>query len=335
MAQTMEHALLRPRPLPVRQRSRSVSASTTASCRMRVDGVDLHWVERGAGTPLVVLHGLADSQHTWNHVTVELAKKYRVLGLDLPGCGLSGRPDAPYGLDWQARLTARWLDRLGIGQFDVLGHSYGGGMALWLLLYRTSSIQKMALVAPGGLGVEVSPWLRLGAVFGLESVGERLIAPMTSYFLRHYGGSLSRAERRMLHQMNSSSGTARALARTVKDVIDWRGQTRHILHRIHRVKQLPAIGLFWGERDDIIPMKHGQELCGMLDNCTLWRLPGAGHFLHWEAPKALARAVMSFLDRADLQPSRLRPGQEFECRPSPSERLGSAAARPCRSTSDS
>jgi pimeloyl-ACP methyl ester carboxylesterase len=302
---------------------------------MRVDGVDLHWVERGEGTPLVVLHGLADSQHTWTHVTVELAKKYRVLCLDLPGCGLSGRPDAPYGLDWQARLTARWLDRLGIERFDVLGHSYGGGMALWLLLYRPSSIQKMALVAPGGLGVEVSPLLRLGAMFGLEVVGERLIAPMTRYFLGHYGGVLTRAERRMLHQMNSSPGTARALARTVKDVIDWRGQTRHILHRIHRVEQLPAIGLFWGERDDIIPMKHGKELCGLLDNCTLWQLPGAGHFLHWEAPKVLARAVLSFLDRVDLRPSQLRQGKEIACRPSPSERRGSAAALAHRFTRDS
>ena len=52
------------------------------------------------------------------------------LGLDLPGCGLSGRPDASYTIDWQARLVAAWLDELGITECDVVGHSYGVGMMI-------------------------------------------------------------------------------------------------------------------------------------------------------------------------------------------------------------
>jgi pimeloyl-ACP methyl ester carboxylesterase len=280
---------------------------------------------------LVILHGLADSQHTWGAVTTELAKKYRVLSLDLPGCGLSGRPDAAYSLDWQARLIATWLGRLGIERLDVLGHSYGGGVALWLLLYRASSIRKMALIAPGGLGVEVSPLLRLGALFGHEAVAEYLLGPMTRLFLYSQGTSLSPAERRRLWEMNRMPGSARALARTIRDVIDWRGQTRHILHRIHQVQQLPAIGLFWGERDDVIPVQHGKALCNLLDNCTLWQLPDGGHFLHWQSPKLLASAVLSFLQRRDLERSLLRQGRELTaCRPSPSDRRGSSAARESR-----
>jgi pimeloyl-ACP methyl ester carboxylesterase len=337
MAQTFDSTLQQTaskRGLLAAARSSKARLLPAASCRMQVDGVSLHWTERGTGTPLVVLHGLADSQHTWGAVTVELATKYRVLGLDLPGCGLSGRPDAAYRLDWQARLIDRWLGRLGLDALDVLGHSYGGGVALWLLLYRARSIRKMALIAPGGLGVEVSPLLRLGALFGHETVAEYLLGPMTRLFLYCQGTSLSPAERRRLWQMNSMPGSARALARTIRDVIDWRGQTRHILHRIDQVQQLPAIGLFWGERDDVIPVDHGKALCSMLDNCSLWQLPGAGHFLHWQAPKLLASAVLSFLDRPDLQPSLLRKGQAIDCRPSPSDRRGSAAARTSRGNRD-
>jgi pimeloyl-ACP methyl ester carboxylesterase len=278
-----------------------------ASSEMIIDGVLLHWTETGAGSPLLILHGLADSQHTWGAVTSALAQRYRVLCLDLPGCGRSGRPDASYGLDWQARLVAAWLDRLGLRTLDVLGHSYGGGVALWLLLYRASSIQKLALVAPGGLGTEVGLWLRLAATLGVvEAGGQLLIGPITRLLTHFHGCSLTASDRRALHGMNSSPGTGRAFTRTVRDVINWRGQTRHVLQRAHEVASLPSIAVFWGERDRVIPIRHGEALCSLLEHCTLRRLPGAGHFLHWQAPEELAKAVLSYLDDPLALPSRFR-----------------------------
>jgi hypothetical protein len=187
-------------------------------------------------------------------------------------------------------------------------------------LYRASLIRKMGLIAPGGLGVEVSPWLRLAAVLGVEALAEILLGPCARLFLAWQGRGLSRADRELLHRMVCTPGTARALARTVKDVVDWRGQTRHVLHRIHQVERLPPIGLFWGDRDQVIPIEHGRALCKMLDNCTLWELEGGDHFLHWQAPEALADALLTFLGRADLQPSVLRKGKHPPCRPEPRER---------------
>ena len=99
------------------------------SFRQTIDGVELHWSERGAGSNVLVLHGLSDSERSWWPVMAELGQRHRVFGLDLPGCGLSGRPDASYGLDWQTRVVAAWLDRVGITSCDVVGHSYGGASA--------------------------------------------------------------------------------------------------------------------------------------------------------------------------------------------------------------
>jgi pimeloyl-ACP methyl ester carboxylesterase len=269
------------------------------SFQMVIDGVELHWTEQGAGSPLIVLHGLADSQHTWAAVSAELGRRYRVLCLDLPGCGLSGRPDATYSLDWQARIAVAWLDRLGLRSYDVLGHSYGGGVALWLLLYRSPAVRKLALVSPGGLGSEVTLLLRLAAVFGgLEAAAEFVIGPVTRLLLYLHGCSLPVEQRRMLCRLNARPGTARAFARTVRDVMNWRGQTRHLLDRVHHIERLPSLGLFWGEQDRVIPIHHGRALCEALENCSLWPLPG-GHFLHWQAPRALAHAVLAFLDRRE------------------------------------
>lgn len=280
---------------------------TILAARAIIDGCELHWTERGSGSPLVVLHGLADSQHTWRTVSELLAKRYRVLSLDLPGCGLSGRPDASYSLEWQARLVDSWLTHLGIDECDVLGHSYGGGVALWLLLYRAKSMRRLALVSPGGLGTEVGNWLRLAALFGaVEAGGQLLMAPITAYLTFVHGGELTSSDRRALYRLNGWPGTGRAFARTVRDVIDWRGQTRQLLQRVHEVPQLPSIALFWGELDRVIPIRHGEALAARLEHCALWRLPNAGHFLHWQAPHALAGAILAYLDGPALPPAQLR-----------------------------
>lgn len=278
---------------------RSTSAS---SHRMNVGGVELHWTEQGTGRPLIILHGLADSHQSWRSVSAELGRRFRVCALDLPGCGLSGRPDASYRLDYHARLTAAWLDQMDLCDVDVVGHSYGGGVALWLLLYRASAVRRLALVAPGGLGSEVSLLLRLAAVFGgLEAGAELLMAPIMGLLVRLCGRGLSAEDQRVICQLNRSPGTARAFVRTLRDVIDWRGQRRLLMQRIHEVDELPAIALFWGEQDRVIPVRHGLELCEQLENCLFWQLPGAGHFLQWEAPRELAGALREYLDAPSLE----------------------------------
>src|SRR5687767_13260797 len=101
----------------------------TASIR----GTTLHWVELGderneTERPLVLLHGLYDSHRTWSRVVAQLAERRRVLVLDLPGHGLSERPDASYAIDWYAEIVAAWVDALDLRSIDLVGHSFGGGV---------------------------------------------------------------------------------------------------------------------------------------------------------------------------------------------------------------
>jgi pimeloyl-ACP methyl ester carboxylesterase len=277
------------------------------SFRQTIDGVELQWSERGAGSNVVVLHGLSDSERSWWPVMAELGEYHRVFGLDLPGCGLSGRPDASYGLDWQARLVAAWLDRVGVTSCDVVGHSYGGGVAMWLLLYRAAAVRRLALVAPGGLGRAVAMELRLASLpFFTERWGQPWMGAVTRLLLSLNGHTLTAEDRARLLRVNTAPGTARAFARTVRDVIDWRGQTRQFLDRARDVPVLPPIALFWGENDRIIPLAQGEALLGVLDNCSLRRFAGAGHFLHWERPGELASALREYLRAPDVAGAKLR-----------------------------
>jgi pimeloyl-ACP methyl ester carboxylesterase len=264
----------------------------------RVQGCDLHWVELGEGPPLVLLHGLCDSHRTWSKVAPLLAQKRRVLMPDLAGHGLSERPDVSYALDWHARSIGAWLEAVGLENVDLVGHSFGGGVALWMmLLEQRTRIRKLALVAAGGLGRDVSFALRLASLpFVVERFGQRFMARGTRLALNAAGGAYEDAEIARLESMNAMAGTARAFARSVRDVIDWRGQHRHVQDGGEGLRALPPIALFWGEADRVIPIAHATESAALLGGASLTRFGRCGHFPHRQEPAAFARALETFLD---------------------------------------
>jgi pimeloyl-ACP methyl ester carboxylesterase len=272
-----------------------------------VDGVLVHWHEMGEGNanvneqpPLVLLHGIGDSHRTWLSVAPMLARSRRVLMPDLVGHGLSGRPDASYSLDWHARIIGLWLfERLRLDRVDVVGHSYGGGVAQWMLLHEQAArIRSLGLVAAGGLGREVTSALRLAAIPHLvEQLGQPFMAPGTWLAVAAAGGTYSLPEIVRLSLMNGRRGTARAFGRSVRDVIDVRGQRRGYFQHVHEISRVPPIGLFWGEADPVIPISHAVKAAPHLGEggARLTRFARLGHYPHREDPKRFASALDAFL----------------------------------------
>lgn len=283
------------------------SAAVPRSSFLNVDGIDLHWAELGSGPPLLLLHGLCDSHRTWLLVAPTLARGRRVLMLDLAGHGESARPDASYALEWHADLVAAWLAALGIAQADVVGHSYGGGVAQWMLLKHRPLVRRLALESSGGLGREVGTSLRWASLpFVVERFGQPFMSFGTTRALNNAAaGAFSDREIALLASYNARPGTARAFSRSVRDVIDHRGQHRHFLDRAGEVASLPPIALFWGEEDPLIPIEHGIRAAAHLDGVTLTRFPGVAHFPHRQVPARFAGSLEQFLSVSDLPAARL------------------------------
>jgi pimeloyl-ACP methyl ester carboxylesterase len=115
-----------------------------------IDGVRLHYVDRGSGPVLLLIHGLAGQMLNFTHSLVgRLAREYRVIVLDRPGSGYSLRRDdtlAP--LAAQARIIGRFCQALGLERPVVVGHSLGGAIALALALDHPDRVGALALIAP-------------------------------------------------------------------------------------------------------------------------------------------------------------------------------------------
>jgi pimeloyl-ACP methyl ester carboxylesterase len=273
-----------------------------------VDATALHWVELGTGRPLVLLHGLSDSHRTWRRVARRMSHNHRVFMLDLAGHGLSERPDASYDLDWHTRVVAGWIDALGLEEIDLVGHSFGGGVAQYLLLSHNERIRRLGLVAPGGMGREVGLGLRLLSLPGCEHVIQPFLGIGTQIALRTVCRSaFSTGAARWQAWANSAPGTARAMARTVRGVIDIGGQHRHFLDRAREVKRLPPIALYWGERDPILPVAQAYY-ASSITGARLTTFPGCGHFPQLEEPEGFAGALAAFLDESEARRARIAVG---------------------------
>lgn len=268
-----------------------------------VDGIAIHSEERGEGRPTVFLHGLGDSHRAWRHVAPLLSADRRVIMPDLAGHGCSARPDASYALAWHSQLMSRWALAMGFEEIDVVAHSYGGGVAQMMLLEPRPRIRRMVLVAPGGLGREVQLSLRLVSMPRVvETVGQPFMKLGTRLFLAGTRRLFSLEDIEEAAAMNDTRGTARAFARTVRGVIDLRGQHRSFYQRGHEIHTLPPICVLWGGKDRIIPPSHADRFAQALEGVTVRKFDACGHYLHREEPARFVREVRTFLD-APTQPS--------------------------------
>ena len=278
---------------------------------VEVAGVRLYWAEMGqpsVAPPVILLHGLNNSCLSWSQVAPFFATDRRVLMPDLPGHGRSGRPNVGYELDWYARIMARWLEAVGIKKADIVGHSFGGGVAQMLLLECQERIRRLVLAAAGGLGKGVGWWLRLASLpHVVEHLGQPFMALGTRLALRDARGGLKPEDIAVLSRLNSQAGSARAFARSVRDVIDWRGQRKNFLHRVDEVKKVPPVLLLWGDRDALIPIEHGRAFAAVLKGSVFRTFEGSGHYLHNEQPEAFARIVREFLDDPTVPAELARP----------------------------
>ncbi len=276
------------------------------------NGTSIAWSEMGTGAPLVLIHGFQQSHRTWRRVAPLLAEGFRLLMPDLPGHGFSGRPDAPYTLTWYAETLSAWMGAVGVPSAHVCGHSFGGGIAQWMLLEHRDRVDRLALVAPGGLGREAGMGLRFATL--------PVLGPAFTPFVIRYGlpfamrhapktfGHMEPDEVTRAAASNRIPGTDRAFQRSVEGVIKLTGQYVRTMDRVGEVASLPPIAMFWGEKDPIIPLRHGREAFAGYAGVTLTIYPGVGHFPFLDAPADFARDLRAFLSDPDRPSARMPSG---------------------------
>ena len=259
-----------------------------------VDGVHVHYREWGSGPTVVMIHGFGASLDAWNGVAPVVAAHHRVIAIDLKGFGWTSRPEGDYSPAAQAELVWHVLDKLGVDQVALVGHSWGTSVALSMAVAQPARVLRVALFDAYVYDEQVPSffrWAQLGglgeALFGLfykERIEDR--APLAYYDERWI------TQARVDHvetDMAKPGTTAAALAAV-------RGHHFKQLHEQLRAFGKPVL-LLWGENDQVTPLRFGQRLVNELANAELKVYPRCGHIPMVEARATSTRDLAAFLDK--------------------------------------
>jgi pimeloyl-ACP methyl ester carboxylesterase len=269
---------------------------------LELHGDRIAYRDAGDGPALLLIHGMAGSSATWQAIIPQLSKKFRVIAPDLLGHGMSAKPRGDYSLGAFAVFLRDLLDELGVDRATVIGQSLGGGIAMQFAHQHRDYCERLALIGSGGLGPDLSPMLRMLSAPGAEFVLP-VVAPQPVLNLGNKLGSWltsagiqSPRAGQMWHAYSSLSDaqTRRAFLRTLRSVVDHRGQAVSALNKLHVAAGLPTV-LIWGDHDRIIPVAHAYAAHDALTGSRLEVLEGVGHFPHVEAPMAVADILEDFI----------------------------------------
>jgi pimeloyl-ACP methyl ester carboxylesterase len=278
----------------------------------------------GKGSVLVLVHGIAGTSATWDDLIPRLSARHRVLAPDLLGHGESAKPDGDYSLGAYANVLRDFLEVLGHERATFVGHSLGGGIALQFAYQFPEKCERLVLVSSGGLGREVHPVLRAAALPGAEVVLPWLsVAARKSVgrVVHALGGLGLRASADLEESWRSfvsleEAGARRAFLHTVRGIIDLHGQRVSAHDRLYLAAGLPTL-ILWGEKDRLIPVRHGREAHERIAGSRLEIFPGAGHFPWRDEPRRFAEILLDFMKTTSPMPpdrkrlrGRLREGAQ-------------------------
>lgn len=264
--------------------------------------IDLHgervaYRDEGAGEVLLLIHGMGGNSNNWREMIPALAKKYRVIAPDLLGHGQTAKPRADYSLGAFAVWLRDLLDALGIPRVTIVGHSLGGGIAMQFAHQHRDYCERLILISSGGLGNEVNRALRLaslpgsGVLLQLASAKPVIKARMA---LAAVGNRSDLSHHWEAHAALANRENRQAFLRTLRAVVDGRGQAVCALNRLHFNADRPVL-IITGDQDPVIPVAHAHAAHQAMPHSRLHVIPGVAHHPHTECAPTVARLIHDFV----------------------------------------
>jgi len=259
--------------------------------------IKLHVEEKGSGKPLILLHGFGTNSYSFHAIIEPLSKKYHVYNVDLKGFGSSPKPDdGRYSVYDQAVLVSSFIKENNLKNVTLIGHSYGGGVALSLALMDSKNINKMVLIDAASYKQYI-PSL-------IKKVQFPILGPLAFYILssnyevketydylfydkQKIKDSTIEKLSESLDKESAKKAYLSALDDLIPDDID------EISKKYKSIK-IPTL-IIWGDKDTVIRKNKAYRLKRDLKNSKLKIIKNCGHIPHEEKPKEVLKYLYDFL----------------------------------------
>jgi len=270
---------------------------------LEVAGGRMRYLKAGSGPPMILLHGLLGYSFSWRFTIPALAPYATVYAIDNLGAGLSV---APKGMDCTMRAAAervlQFADAAGIADFDLLGTSHGGAVAMMAAAMcaekQSRLLRRLVLVAP------VNPWSPhgkrlapfIGSAFG-STLFRNTVARwrfLDYLWLRRMFGDGAKIPPDSLDGYRVPVLQNRAFNYGLGIVRHWTSDLEELRTAISKIGDYPTL-LMWGTRDRAVSVRSAELLRSNFRDARLVLFKGAGHLPYEEVPDEFNRALIDFL----------------------------------------
>lgn len=248
---------------------------------IEIDGIKVHYLESGpeGGKPLIMMCGWLCNAHTLDSVQRVAEETHRVYNIDLPGFGESQEPPSEWGVDDYAEFLHKFAEKLGLESTSLLGHSYGGRVAI--LYASRHKVGKVILVDAAGIRrFSLKRWLKTRQ-FKLA----KWLAP--------YVMGRERAQRWVDEQRQKRSSADYLASSPMMRKVMSKSLGQDLRHAMPGIKA-PTL-LIWGEKDTATPLRDAKTMERLIPDAGLVSFPGCGHYSFLDNPAQFSAVLRSFL----------------------------------------
>ncbi|MDB5283209.1 MAG: alpha/beta hydrolase fold containing protein [Bacteroidota bacterium] len=264
---------------------------------INIDGLLVHYRDEGKGYPVVLIHGMSSSFHTWQVWADSLSKQYRVIRMDIPCFGLTGpNADNIYDAAYYVSFMQKLLDSLGVKECYMAGSSLGGFITWQYAASHPQQVKKMILVDAAGYPIAKPPFIfTLGKIKLLGLIG-RYITPryLVEKSTKEVYGDPTKVSDVIVERyfkLSLRDGNRAGFIAFVNRIKNYDTESlRHI--------NIPTL-IQWGEKDHWISLEHAGKFHNDIKGSKLIVYAGVGHIPMEEEPTASVKDAMQFFAEKD------------------------------------
>ena len=270
-----------------------------------IDGNRIHYVEKGAGRPILFIHGLGAQLHQFRSTLFDKIEGYRLIAIDRPGSGYSERvAGATGGLSEQALVVRHFIEALRLERPLVVGHSLGGAVALTLAVEHPQCLSGLALLSPythhtGAIAPEFAA-LYIPSPLKRRLIAETVAVPATQKHAQETLAFVFGPQSAPANYMTEGGGwlglRPSHFYATSTDIVAIGNDYPRVQQKFGEI-ELP-VGILFGTADRVLDyQKHGVEMIGRIPDLDLELAEGVGHMPQFSTTVQTAAFVKRMAER--------------------------------------